>query len=186
MKRKKTKKRIEPEIEIKKNWAVVELNIMGEKEEKLKLIQEDLIRILPDLDVFIPVYWNDDVQFSKKIYLVEGYVFVRNAKTDRHYFLLEQSKYVSNVVSYKTGKGKIPDFVSDIEISKLKEKLNSYLKKDFQKKDKVNILDGDYKNLIGQVISILNEKEVVVQILGIRSAEVIVKIQKVFLEKKYD
>jgi len=164
-------------------WAVLALNTLGEKEEDLDLIIEDIKRLNEKVEVFIPIHWCKDQQFQKKIKLVEGYIFVTGASLPGEYYILESSKYVLSVVSHEATKGRCPDLIPDGEVQTLKKKLQKLLKREFKKEDTVNILDGDYKNLTGMILSNLNEKEVSIQILGIKSADVIVRIQKIFLEK---
>lgn len=170
-----------------KKWAVAALTMSGEKEENLDLIEKDLKNFSKGVEVFIPIHWNRDQQFQRRIHLVEGYIFVTSPSSNiNEYFNLERSKYISSIVSYDSTTGRVPSLISDQEVQSLKNKLEAMLQRDFKEEDVVDILDGDYKNLQGKVLAVLDTREVSIQILGIKSADVIVRIQKVFLEKKTD
>lgn len=164
-------------------WAVLELSAGGEKEENPNLIKKDLTSILPNLEIFIPTHWNEDEQFQRRIELMQGYIFATGAETSKHYFLLESSKYITAVLSYKSKNGREPELVPNSEIENLKAQLNTKIEKDFEINDTVKFLDGQFKNLTGKIISILDDKEVDVVVLGLKSADFIVRIQKVYLDK---
>ena len=164
-------------------WAVLELSATGEKEENPNLIKKDLIQIIPQIEVFIPIYWNEDQQFQRKIELMQGYIFVTGAVAPKSYFLLESSKYISSVLSHKMRGTREPDLVPDEQVVNLQLQLSSKIKKDFEVNDIVKFLDGQFKNLTGRIISILDDKEVDVHVSGLKSADFIVRIQKVYLDK---
>ena len=166
-----------------KNWITVEINTLAEKEENPDLIVKDLQKILPQLEVFLPLYWHRDSQFTNKIELFPGYIFVTGAPSIKHYFLLENSKYVNSILATLDENEPAPYLTPNEKIEELKQQLSQKIEKSFELDDIVKFLDGQFKNLKGKVISIINDKEVSVQVLGIKSARFLVQIEKVYLEK---
>lgn len=166
-----------------KKWAVVELSPLGEKESNLNLLKEDLLKYIPNLEIFFPVYWNEDTQYHHRIELMQGYIFVSGAETPKHFFLLESSKFVNSVLYYRNKKEKYPNLISNEEVEELKRQLAKTVQKNIDVDDHVFFLDGQFKHLKGKVISEINEREVNVVVLGLKSADIIVRIQKVYLEK---
>lgn len=164
-------------------WAVLELSATGEKEDDPNLIKKDLFQILPQINIFIPIYWNEDQQFQRKIELMQGYIFVTGAPTPKSYFLLESSKYITSVLSHKIKGSREPDLIPNEQIIGLQLQLDNKIEKDFEINDTVKFLDGQFKNLTGKIISILDDKEVDVLVIGLKSADFIVRIQKVYLDK---
>jgi transcription antitermination factor NusG len=168
-----------------KQWVILELSRMGERERP-----EDLFQILKreagsdDLDIFVP-----SVSFSRRdnwvtICLMEGYAFIEGGRPAGFYFDLEDSPYVSKVLTRNESNGRFLVYVSHDEILKLKERLRDQTIRDLKEGDTVEVTSGAYSSLEGTVIDFTQDNtHALIKIHDLVSLDTIVELPLQFLQK---
>lgn len=169
----------------KKQWAILELSNMGEKEDP-----EDLIALLEGdigedtVEIFIPstsFYRRDN---CVTICLMEGYIFIESGKAAGFYFDLERSPYIQRVLTRDEPHGRFIVYVPDTEIKELKSRLRKQTFRDFGEGDHVEIIEGAYENLEGTVLDFNPETDrALVEVHELVSIETIVELPLQFLKK---
>ena len=160
-----------------KEWYIVQ-TYSGYK-NKAKLALEERIRsegVGDDIgEIFIPTETIVEVkngkrrERTKKFYA--GYIFVKMVLTDQAWHVV---KNTPKIVGFVGGNQRKPTPVPEAEFRKITErieegKMSSGPSYDFQKGDKIRVIEGNFKDFTGNVEEVMEEKEklrVFVEIFG--------------------
>ena len=133
------------------SWVVLELSSKGEEEAlkgTLKKRITDSTSFKED-DIYIPLMVQ---RYHDPIWLMEGYIFIKNGYGAYDYYILKQKGYVRKIVSQvdeKSGmisKGVVPDH----ELKKMVKQVDN-LGGSFKAGDLVRIKNGPFKDFEGEV-----------------------------------
>lgn len=170
---------------VDRQWVVLELTRLGEKEKP-----EDLLEILKnevdddDVEIFIPAKTFIRKNNRTSVTLMEGYVFFSGGKPASFYFDLEDMPQISKVLTKDDNTGRYIKYLPDNEIQTLKDKLQVLTVSHIEEGDRVDIIDGVYKNLEGVVLGFnVSTEYALVQIIGLVSLETVVELPLQFLER---
>lgn len=160
-------------------WLILELDDSFE-DISYREIEAAIYSVFGEVDFFIPINHEIMGSYTSTSILIEGYAFVRDCPEVRQNLSnLKEQRVFSSVLCYS---GKYQTIDSNC-IKSLKIKLKKSLKIKFCIGSKVRVLDGVFKNLIGEVINIEDEgKQVIIKIDRI-SREIIAPIPSTLLEK---
>lgn len=161
-------------------WLILELNETVES-INYQEIESALCSIFGDkVDYFIPIHHECIGSYISTSVLMEGYVFIKDcAEVRQNLNSLQESRIF---VGALFGAGKFQTVDSDV-IKTLKKKLKNSLKRRFNIGVKVVVLEGIFKNLIGEVISIEeNGKKIMIKIKRL-SREIIAPIPSTLLRE---
>lgn len=159
-------------------WYIIELNDSIEG-LAYRDIEAAILTTFGDVDYFIPIHNEKMGSYTSTSTLMEGYAFIKDGEGIRENMLnLRESKIFSKVL-VQSGKYQT---ISSTEIRSLRAKLKNSLKRKFSEGTKVKILEGIFKNLIGEVIGVEDDgKRIMVKIKRI-SREMIAPIPATLLE----
>ena len=164
-------------------WLILQLNdisdTLGYKEIEvaIKAVFGD------DAEYFIPIHYEPMGSYVSTCCLVEGYAFVRDSFSVRSNIMYINDQRLFTGVLHKKGKY---ETVNSHIIAGMKKKLRNSLKRKFILTDKVRILEGVFKNLVGEVVGIEDAgKKIFIKITRI-SREMIVPIPSTLLEHYSD
>lgn len=143
-------------------------------------IESTLFNIFGDkIDYFIPIYHERMGSYISTSVLIEGYVFVRDCPEIRQNLNIIQETRIFSGALFLSGKYQT---VSSDVIGSLRKKLKNSLKRKFIVGMKVKVLEGVFKNLKGEVISIEeNGKKVMIKIKRL-TREIIAPIPSTLIE----
>lgn len=161
-------------------WLILELNDNFE-DISYQEIEVAIIMAFGDgVDYFIPIYHECVGSYTTTSILMEGYAFVKDCPEIRQNINnLQEHKIFSRVLNYS---GRYQTVNSNI-IGGLKRKLKNSLKRKFSAGTKVQVLEGVFKNLIGEVIGIEDSgTKIMVRIKRI-SREIIAPIPSTLLKE---
>jgi len=133
------------------SWVTLQLPYSEENISET-VLEQNLISILPELEVFVPVLRYRDRRGEYTYSLFDGYVFVRGPYEDGDYLRLTSSPYVHKVLTYKSGKNLTVAYTPDLQIQELRDKLSAMVPSGFEKGDRVSIMEGIYRDLNGTVM----------------------------------
>lgn len=161
-------------------WLILELNDVFEDISYHEIETEIAMVFGEGIDYFIPIHHEHMGSYVSTSVLMKGYIFVKDClKVRQDLINLNDHKIFSRALTYS---GKYQTIDSE-QISVLKKKLKNLLKKKILVGVKVQILDGIFKNLIGEVIGIEdNGKKIMVKIKRI-SREMIAPIPSTLLRE---
>jgi transcription antitermination factor NusG len=131
-------------------------------------------------DYFIPVSNEKMGSYLTTSVLIDGYAFIKDSNAVRCNIenLLDQKIFtgvLSNCGKYQTVDAKV--------IRELKKKLKNSFKKQYEIGERVKVLDGVLKNLIGEVVGEEDDgKKVIIRVTRI-SREIIAPVPATLLEK---
>lgn len=165
-------------------WVALELTRQGEKLVEDGTLADELRRELDveeDWAVFIPARVYEKRGKRITVHLMEGYAFVATGLDEVHYFRLENSKLVEQVMGTRTTRGmRVLSVIPDSQIVDLRRRLSEEVAADIIPGMQVLVTEGVYSKLEGIVMDTEGDHAVVR--FELRSLEVISKIPKVFLE----
>jgi transcription antitermination factor NusG len=128
-----------------KLWITLQLTERGEVvlEDDPKIL-ENALRKFFKKEIFFPVFYNTARSYDNKIFLFKGYVFIE--------YCAEELKFHTKITNtqYFLGPLKINKTVHltpHSEVAKLKKQLDKLTKPNVKTGDRVNVVDGKYKNL---------------------------------------
>ena len=162
----------------KNKWLILELNDI--EDINYHEIESTIINIFGDnVDYFIPIHHERMGSYISTSVLMEGYVFVRDSEDVRQNLNnLQESRLFFGALFLS---GKYQTVSSDV-IGSLRKKLKNSLKRKFVVGMEVLVLDGVFKNLRGEVISIEDSgKKVMIKIKRL-TREIIAPIPSTLLE----
>lgn len=166
-------------------WVTLELSRMGEKERPEDLIKF-LIAEVPDKEVelFIPAasfYRRDN---AVTVCVLEGYAFVRGGHPAVFYFDFEHSPYVAKVLALDDRGARYLQYVPNDKIEELRARLIEQSIREIEVDDLVEITDGAYRNLKGQVVGLSPDGETAyLSIDGLVSLDTYVELPLQFVKK---
>ena len=160
------------------NYLILELS--DTESVEYREIEAAIITMFGEIDYFIPIYHEKIGSYTSSSVLVEGYAFVKDTPAVRDCLAnLKDQRVFSKVLC----RGNRFETVNSTEIAVLKRKLKSSLKRRFVVGERVKVLDGIFKSLEGEVISIEDGgKTIMVKIKRI-SREMIAPVPATLLEK---
>lgn len=171
--------------ESSKQWVILELSHMGEKEsppDLVKLLQGDIGD--EEVEIFVP-----SASFHRRdnwvtICLMEGYIFMEGGLAAGFYFDLERSAYIQRVLTRDEPHGRFIVYIPGDEVDELKARLRTQTLRDFGEGDYVEIIEGAYENLEGTVLDFNPQTDhALVEIHELVSIETIVELPLQFLRK---
>jgi transcription antitermination factor NusG len=163
------------------NYLILELS--DTESAEYREIEAAIITMFGEVDYFIPIYHEKIGSYTSSSILMEGYAFVKDTPAVRDCLANLRDQ---RVFSKALCRGHRFETVSSTEIAVLKRKLKFSLKRRFSVGEKVKILDGIFKSLEGEVISIEDGgKTIMVKIKRI-SREMIAPVPATLLEKAED
>ena len=160
-------------------WLILELSEIIE-DVNYREIESTIINIFGDkVDYFIPIHHERMGSYVSTSVLIEGYIFIRDCPEVRENLTdLQETRIFSGALYFS---GKYQTVTSDI-IGSMRKKLKNSLKRKFIVGMKVIVLEGVFKNLKGEVISIEdNGKKVMIRIKRL-TREIIAPIPSTLLE----
>lgn len=161
-------------------WLILELNDIFE-DVTYKDIQNAIINVFGDsVEYFIPIAYEQMGSYVSTNTLLEGYAFVKDCyEVRQNMFNVKEEKIFTGFLYY----GGKYQTVSSRTIGGLKRKLKNSLKRKYIIGSKVKILDGVFKNLVGEIISVEDQgKKIVVKIKRL-SREIIAPIPATIIGK---
>jgi len=160
------------------NYLILEINDVESIE--YREIEAAIISMFGEVDYFIPIHHEKIGSYTSSSVLMEGYVFVKDTPLVRDCLVnLRDQRVFSKALCH----GHHFDTVTSTEVAVLKRKLKLSLKRRFSVGEKVKILDGIFKSLEGEIISIENGgKTLMIKIKRI-SREMIAPVPATLLEK---
>lgn len=165
-------------------WVSLELSRIGEQKASEGTLESSLRRDLgvdPSWPVFIPSTTYSRNNKKVTIHLLEGYAFVGTGLTEVEYFALERKQHVTQVMSIKSPKGlRTLSVLADKHIQDMRLKMRTLVTEDIELKTRVDIVDGLYTGLSGNIIHI--EGDHVLVFIGLYSISIIASIPRVFVE----
>lgn len=175
----KKPKKVEPkkvEAPKKEGWVALELSQRGESERDIGMLKDLVIKTLgkPNLEIFIPIHYEDEEFFERNIVLLNGYFFIRH-EVGLPYYKLKDSKFFDGVVANQ--KTQEVQIVPEDQIKKLKDQFNQIAHEASQVKvgDSVRILDGLYKNLVGKITKIVKKDNMcIIKVTSLKSRNITV------------
>ena len=156
------------------SWVGLELTQRGESEKDIQILVDIIKRNLgdPELEIFVPIYYENEEFFEKNVSLFSGYFFIRHAK-GLPYHKLKETKYFEGIVcNYATNE---PDLIPNSQIESLVSKFESLIEQSSQIKvgQTVRLLDGLYKSLTGKVTRVIKkEKLCIIKITSLKSRNI--------------
>lgn len=170
----KKPKKVEPPK--KEGWVALELSQRGESERDIGMLKDLVLKTLgnPNLEIFIPIHYEEEEFFERNIVLLNGYFFIRH-EVGLPYYKLKDSKFFDGVVANQ--KTQEVQIVPEDQIKKLKDQFNQIAHEASQVKvgDSVRILDGLYKNLIGKITKIIKKDNMcIIKVTSLKSRNITV------------
>lgn len=160
------------------DWVALELTQRGEAERDINMLRELVIKSLSlskhNLELFIPIHYENEEFFDRNIVLLNGYFFIRH-DPNIPYYKLKDSKFFEGVVCDPATQE--VQMVPDAQIQKLKDQFNKIVEDASRVKvgDTVKILDGLYKNLVGKVTKVIKKDNMcIIKVTSLKSRNITV------------
>jgi transcription antitermination factor NusG len=168
-----------PTIEKKPSlgWVALELSSRGETEKDINALLSIIRRTIGasnDVEIFVPIYFEDEEYFEKNVTLLSGYFFIRH-DSSLSYHKLKDSKYFDGVVCNPLTKA--VEIVPDAQVQELKAKFDGLMKDASKVRpgQTVRILDGLYKGLVGELVKVLKRDQMcIIKITSLKSRKITV------------
>lgn len=165
------------------NYLILEINDNSDPLEYRDI--EDAMRTMfgDATEYFIPIYHEKIGSYTSSSILMEGYAFVKDTPHARNCLAnLKEQRIFSKALCH----GNKFETVNSTAIAVLKRKLKHSLKRRYAVEDQVKVLDGIFKGLIGEVISIEDGgKTIMIKIKRV-SREMIAPVPATLLKKIED
>lgn len=167
-------------------WVVLELTRSGELRVEEGTLEAALREIpgFKDIPMFVPATTYVRNGHRVTVQLMQGYVFIASGLPEVAYFELErESPHLKRVLS-ATGSGGLPTLsvISNTDVEEMRAKLQAEVASDLHVGMEVQVNQGPYKGLEGQVVSLVGGKDEAQVLIRLRSLQVIRSIPRVFLE----
>ncbi len=167
-----------------KTWIILELTRQGEQKVADGVFESVLRRAMKlesDHGVFVPSMTYKKAGRTVTLHLMEGYAFVESGLPDTAYFKIEGHQDVKRIMSSTSPSGmRTPHTLSDPEVLSMRDKLRTMVMGDVTPGSKVNISDGPYRGMDGEVLDL--EEDYAILKIEMRSLAIVTKIPQVFLE----
>lgn len=152
---------------LKPKWVIVQLSSTGEREKKISVLIRSVQQILKrKVEVFVPAISQNARGDSQTMFYIDGYIFVKYEE-DIPYLKLQDTTYFSSVLCiFRRGSKKAPQYslLEDNQLDSMRKGMNSLKQVVFKVGEKVKVVEGNYKNLIGRVSIILDKQNVQISI----------------------
>lgn len=141
-------------------WVAVELSRLGEQKIENGTIEKCLRDELKGADeshkFFIPAVTFFQGNRAVTVHLMEGYVFIASGLPEVSYFNLERGSYVTNVMSIHNERGmRVLATIPNHEIESMRKRLREMASSNIKVGMAVNVLEGAYAGLEGEVVSVV-------------------------------
>jgi transcription antitermination factor NusG len=155
------------------NWLILELNEYGEAATRGELEYSLREMLGQDAEFFIPIHHEKMGSYISTSVLFEGYIFIRDSLEIRARLGdIRDFRLFSRILE---SNGRIQT-VDSRTIGGLRRKLKNSMRKRFNPGTPVKILEGTFKDLIGEVMSVENNgRKVMVQVKRL-SREMIIPV----------
>jgi len=131
------------------NWLIIELSEAGEKASRAEL--ESALRTLlgENVEWFIPIHHEKMGSYVSTSVLLEGYVFIHDCDDARNCVHdIREHRMFNRILQI----GSRFDVVDSNTVLALRRRLKNSIKREFLVRTQVRILEGVFKDLIGEVI----------------------------------
>jgi len=128
-----------------KYWITLQLSEKGESllEDEPETL-ERILKKFTKVDYFLPLHFNKSKAYENKVFLFKGYIFLEYNKIEiPSYARLSATQYFIGPLLV----GRKLHLIHNDEIKKLKKQLIKKVRPVIRVGDKVQVLDGKYKNL---------------------------------------
>ena len=173
-----------PDRRDQKTWVILELTRQGEQkitDGHFEGVLRKAMKLEQEHGVFIPSMTYKKAGRTVTLHLMEGYAFVESGLPDTAYLKMENHQDVKRIMSSTSPSGmRIPHTLSDKEIVAMRDKLRKMVMGDVTPGSTVNISDGPYRGMDGQVLDL--EEDYAILKIEMRSLAIVTKIPQVFLE----
>jgi len=170
------------------SWVALELTRAGEIKIEEGSLEPSIRRDLDlpsEFGVFIPSMTFRKNGRNETFHLMEGYAFVASGLAEVAYFSLEKKSYINQVMSTRSAVGvRVLSVINNSYIEELKEQMRSLLSSSISVGERVRVMGGTYSSLDGEVLAIEDEDAIVH--IPLRSAKIVTRIHKMFLEPAED
>lgn len=138
-----------------RTWVVLELSPQGERlieDGGLDVELRRYLRVDPAWPVFIPSRHFERCGKRITVHLMEGYAFIQSGLDEIHYFRLERSRLVEQVMATRGPHGvRVLSVVTDAKIEDLRQRLVNEVSFDIAPGMSVRVTQGLYSNMYGSV-----------------------------------
>lgn len=138
-----------------RTWVVLELSPQGERLIEEGNLDSELrrqLRVDASWPVFVPSRHFERCGKRITVHLMEGYAFIASGLDEIHYFRLERSRLVEQVMATKGPHGvRVLSVVSDQKIETLRQRLLDEVSVDIAPGMSVRVTQGLYANMTGSV-----------------------------------
>jgi len=137
-------------VDSNQKWFIIELNELANVD--YSEISNAIVSVFGEsADFFIPIHYEQMGSYISKSVLMEGYVFIRNSQDvrDNIHNIKDQRMFMGPL----TIDGRLQT-VDSYTIGSLKRKLKKSTQKKIQTGTHVEILDGTFKKLTGEVMNV--------------------------------
>ena len=167
-----------------KTWVILELTRQGEQKVAEGVFDKVLRKAMSLEDahgVFVPSMTYKKAGRTVTLHLMEGYAFVESGLPETAYFKMEAHQDVKRVMSSASPSGmRILHTLPDKDILSMRDKLRTMVMGDVTPGSTVNISDGPYRGMDGEVLDL--EEDYAILKISMRSLAIVTKIPQVFLE----
>lgn len=175
-----------PVPSLSKKWVIVQLSPMGEREKNLEMLKRAANKLLGrPVDVFVPAISQKVREESQTLFYMDGYVFVEFFDGIA-YNRLQDTQYFNCVLTQSSSSGdrrKIYSLLDDRELAPMRKGMQELKIVPFEDRQKVRIIQGNYKNLIAEVSFVHEGGETVQVYVNMRSKKVLMDFPASYLQK---
>ncbi len=163
-------------------WVVVQLSPMGEKEKNLEMIKKSARQILKsDIEMFIPAMSQKVRNESQTVFFMDGYVFIKHVD-GLPYHKLNETTYFLNVLSkINLDKKRVYSLLDDKALDPMRSGVQNMRMNKFIEDENVKVIKGNFRNLIGKIISVSDGGENVQVSIDLRSKKMIIDFPASYL-----
>jgi transcription antitermination factor NusG len=161
-------------------WVIVELSDMIENPSYFEIENAVTAVFGDDIDFFIPIYHEKMGSYVSTSTLMQGYVFIKDCEEVRSALVnVKDHRLFQGALTYG---GKIQTIPSTT-IAGLRKKLKNSLKRKFESGKKVKIIEGAFKNLVGEVVGIEDDGMSIMVRINLVSRELLAPIPATLVEE---
>lgn len=164
-------------------WVVLELTPQGEEEDP-EVLRKALSRVIKGGNVFIPASISI-VGDSRVVHkLIDNYVFVKRMFSDSYFLKLENTRYISSILTVSKGGNGVRSIacILEADIEKMRRQIQVETEQGIEIGDEVEIMSGPYRGITGKVIEEIRENDTVQVFIQLRSKEAIITLPRSFLK----
>lgn len=163
-------------------WVVVQLSPMGEKEKNLEMIKKSARQILKsDIEMFIPAISQKVRNESQTVFFMDGYVFIRHVDGHPYHRLNETTYFLSVLSKISSDKKRVYSLLDDKALNPMRSGVQNMRMNKFVEDESVKVIKGNFRNLIGKIISVSDGGENVQVSIDLRSKKMIIDFPASYL-----